>query len=203
MGHKKWDMTERLTLFTLAPFLVFYAFLRIKRWGAGKLHFSELCGKMDSLQSLLMHNPGRKWEGRTKGKSTTFSLLLLAVPPALQQEWWWGETKTRKIPGLILRNTVLTMPGGGYDGGNHSTAATRLWARILVIQGKNEFEPHHGREVSRLPGTSSATLWAVIFPYYSSSPESTSFLYLLITLDPHIPLIFPQPFHWFATNYLN
>lgn len=94
-----------------------------------------------------MHNPGRKWEGRIKGKSTTFSLLLLAVPLALQQEWGGGGgggegTKTRKIPGLILRNTVLTMPGGGYDGGNHATAATRLWARILVAQGKNKFEPH-------------------------------------------------------------
>ena len=91
-----------------------------------------------------MHNPGRKWEGRTKGKSTTFSLLLLAVPRALQQEWWrggGGGTKKRKIPGLTLRNTVLTMPGGGYDGGNHATAATRLWARILVTQGKNKFEP--------------------------------------------------------------
>ena len=30
-GHKEWDVTERLTLFTLAPYLVFYAFFCIKK----------------------------------------------------------------------------------------------------------------------------------------------------------------------------
>lgn len=35
------------------------------------------------------------------------------------------KTKLRKIPGLLLRNTVLTTPGGGYDGGNHATPTPR------------------------------------------------------------------------------
>ena len=49
-----------------------------------------------------------------------------------------GKTKIRKIPGLILRNTVLTTPGGGYDGGNHATSTPRLWARILVTTQKEQ-----------------------------------------------------------------
>ena len=43
-----------------------------KGLGAGKIHFSEFPCKMDSLVILPVHDPGRKWEGRTKGKGVVF-----------------------------------------------------------------------------------------------------------------------------------
>lgn len=87
------------------------------------------------------------------------------------------KTKRRKIPGLILRNTVLTTPGGGYAGGNHATPTTRLWAWILVTTGKDQAWATSGMGGLQASCNQQCNpLGRVILPYYSSSPESRSFL---------------------------
>ena len=167
-----------------------------KRLGAGKLHFSELPCKMDGFPSESAHAQSWQEIGRKdKGERHHIVSSASGSTSSIAARMEGRKTKIRKIPGLILRNTVLTTPGGGYDGGNHATPTPRLWARILVTTRKEQaWATSWAGGLQASCNQQCNPLGRVIFPYYSSSPESRSFLYLLITLDPHIPLIFLNPF---------
>ena len=137
-GHKEWDVTERLTLFTLAPYLVFYAFFCIKKgWELASCIFLNFLARWipsESAHAQSWQEMGRKDKGERHHILSSASGSASSIAARMEER----KTKIRKIPGLILRNTVLTTPGGGYDGGNHATPTTCLWAWILETTGKEQ-----------------------------------------------------------------